>query len=445
MRFLRLPVDRGKAGIMKLTVNGEERYAFHIAYAPKKPEYDVWADLLPWMGQEIELTFEGERAEGVFCDEPGPFAGEEGRPLAHFTAPWGWINDPNGLSFYRGKYRLFCQHNPFGDRWGNMHWGYAESEDLLHWHWKGEALYPDRIDATMFSGSAVVDENDTAGFGKGAHILFYTCADDQNGFSQHLAWSTDGETYHKYDKNPVIPNLAPQNRDPKVIWHEATGRWIMALYLEKDIFALFASENLREWQELQRLHFPGGNECPDFFPLCTPEGEEKWILWEAGAKYLIGDFDGYHFTYEEKEKELASREAAVRAYAAQTIFGDPKGRRILVFWELTRNTGACFTGQLSVPLALSLIRQDGELMLKADLCEEVKQSAEEFPLVINTALASPLTVGGHTFTRTSNGVALDGEEIPCQSGPVTLVIDRNSAEMLSGNGTHFDLWERRFL
>lgn len=450
-RYLKLGVGTGEPQEMTLCMNGVPTYSFQLDYKPEAPEFYMYADLHPWMGKEISAEYGGnEITELILVEEPENSIGEDMRPLIHFTSPWGWHNDPNGLSYYEGKYRLFYQHNPFGEKWGNMHWGYAESEDLVKWSWVKDALYPDRIDATMYSGSAVVDTHNTAGFGEGAHVLIYTCADNGDaGYSQNLAWSIDGLNYHKYEGNPVIGNLAKGNRDPKVIWHEKSGKWVLALYLIGEEYAIFTSKNLKDWTEIQRLTFPNANECPDFFPLVTPEGEEKWVFWEAGNKYLLGDFDGNRFVFDDIEREVSPREASPRLYAAQTFYNDPKGRRIILFWETIQFAGAPFTSQMSIPCVLSLVRDDkGILKLKASPAEEYTDRktalTKGLPIWFESDLLNPVEVDGHIFRAVDGGIAVDDKEYKTKSTRVSVLIDKMSAEIFADDGTLIHLYEGKF-
>lgn len=198
------------------------------------------------------------------------------RPQFHFTARKNWLNDPNGLFYYRGMYHLFFQHNPFGLEWGNMTWGHAISPDLVHWQQLPNALEPDSL-GTMFSGSAVVDWENTTGFQQGEHppiVLIYTAAGNTSPaskgkpFTQCLAYSIDGgSSWQKYPGNPVMECIRPENRDPKVIWHPSSHRWIMTLYLEGNEFAFFSSPDLKTWSPLHSLFAPESIECPDFFEI----------------------------------------------------------------------------------------------------------------------------------------------------------------------------------
>lgn len=221
------------------------------------------------------------------------------RPQFHFTAQKNWINDPNGLVYYKGEYHLFFQHNPKGNEWGNMTWGHAISWNLVCWEQLPNAIEPDAL-GTIFSGSAVVDWDNTAGFQRGSEkalVAIYTAAGGTSPESQGqkfthcLAYSNDcGKTWIKYAKNPVLPHIVGENRDPKVVWYESTERWIMTLFKDGNTYAFFSSPDLKAWTHLQDITVPGCSECPDFFPLPVDGGrhDQKWVWTAANGKYLVG-------------------------------------------------------------------------------------------------------------------------------------------------------------
>jgi len=239
------------------------------------------------------------------------------------------------------------------------------SRDLIHWTELGDAIHPDRL-GTIFSGSAVVDENNTAGFRTGENkvlVCIYTAAGGTSAassgqpFTQSIAFSNDrGRTWTKYAKNPVLGHVAGSNRDPKVVWHEPTRRWIMALFLDGEQYALFGSSNLTQWSRLCDIPIFGASECPDFFELPV-DGDAKntrWVSWGANGNYLVGRFDGRAFT-----KESGPHQARFGAndYAAQTYSGIPAsdGRRIQIAWMAGgRYPGMPFNQQMSVPRVLTL-------------------------------------------------------------------------------------------
>ncbi len=288
------------------------------------------------------------------------------RPQFHFTATKNWLNDPNGLVFYEGEYHLFFQHNPSGTEWGNMTWGHAVSRDLVHWRQLANALEPDRL-GTMFSGSAVVDWHNTAGLQSGAEpplIAIYTAAGDtspeSNGqpFTQCIAGSNDrGRTWTKLPENPVIPPIVAGNRDPKVIWHAPSKSWILVLYLEKEVYGLFSSPDLKHWKQLQTMTVPGCSECPDFFELpitgqSGPTRDHRWILTAANGHYLVGRFDGHH--YEPDSTSIVSDHGA-NFYAVQTYSDLPGDRRVQVAWMTGgKYPGMPFNQQMSFPCELTL-------------------------------------------------------------------------------------------
>jgi sucrose-6-phosphate hydrolase SacC (GH32 family) len=262
------------------------------------------------------------------------------RPQFHFTAAKNWLNDPNGLVYYKGEYHLFFQHNPSDIKWGNMTWGHAVSSDLVHWRQLDHALLPDKL-GTMFSGSAVVDWDNTAGFQKGDEktlVALYTAAGgtspESKGqpFTQCLAYSNDrGKTWTKYDKNPVLGHIVKENRDPKVVWHAPTKHWIMALYKDANDFALFSSPDLKSWTHLQDISIPGRSECPDFFemPVDGDAKNTRWVMTAADGHYMVGTFDGHKFT---PQAGPLQADWGGNYYAVQTYSDTPDGRRIQIAW-----------------------------------------------------------------------------------------------------------------
>jgi fructan beta-fructosidase len=234
------------------------------------------------------------------------------RPQFHFTPAQNWMNDPNGLVYYKGEYHLFYQHNPFGDTWGHMSWGHAVSRDLVHWQHLPVAI-PEQGDELAFSGSAVVDHGNTSGFGTAEHppmVAIYTAATPGKQ-SQALAYSTDkGRTWTRYAGNPVLDIGSSEFRDPKVFWYEPEQKWVMAVVMAAEHkVRLYSSKDLKSWtlmSDFGPANAVGGAwECPDLFPLQV-DGRTKWVLvvsinpggiaGGSAGQYFVGDFDGTRFT-----------------------------------------------------------------------------------------------------------------------------------------------------
>jgi sucrose-6-phosphate hydrolase SacC (GH32 family) len=299
---------------------------------------------------------------------------EKYRPQFHFTAEKGWLNDPNGLVFYDGQYHLFFQHNPFGTKWGNMTWGHAVSSDLVHWEQLPNALEPDAM-GTMFSGSAVVDWENSAGFQTGNEktlVAIYTaegaCVTPKAPTTQCIAFSNDkGMNWTKYSGNPVISEISPGNRDPKVFRFSSgkgagDSRWIMALYVDEGgqtssrihSIQFFSSKDLKKWKYMSKVE--GFYECPDFFELPVDENPKnrKWVLFGADSRYMIGSFDGGQFV---PETAKHTGDWGPGYYAAQTYSDVPEtdGRRILIGWMRGGNyPDMPFSQQMGFPCELTL-------------------------------------------------------------------------------------------
>lgn len=394
------------------------------------------------------------------------------RPQFHFTAKKGWLNDPNGLVYYKGDYHLFFQHNPSGNVWGNMTWGHAISKDLLHWQQVGNAIEPDHL-GTAFSGSAVVDWNNTAGFGKEAIVCTYTSAGKP--FTQSIAYSTDGgKTFAKYDKNPVLKNISDGNRDPKVFWHEPTKKWIMVLYVDApneakkmvQTIQFFSSPNLKDWTYMSRID--GFFECPDCFelPVDGDASKTKWVAFAADGNYIIGTFDGQKFA---KEAGKFQSDHGQNFYAAQTYSDIPKadGRRILVGWMRNgKYPHMPFNQQMAFPTQLRLVTTpDGIRMLKWPIREissmvdnekslsstelkpgdnplaNVKADLLDIEMIIepSEATAINLDIRGTKLRWTKEGrvtLGASSANLKSQAGilALRLLIDRTSIEFFGNNG-----------
>ncbi|MET7597447.1 GH32 C-terminal domain-containing protein [Streptomyces sp. NPDC005496] len=257
--------------------------------------------------------------QAAAADSP-PYS-ENHRPQFHFTPEKNWMNDPNALVYYQGEYHLFYQYNPNGNSWGDMSWGHAVSKDLVHWKELPLALSHDDREM-VFSGSAVVDRNNTTGFGtkkNPAMVAIYTSAYKDGGKqAQSLAYSTDrGRTWTKYQGNPVLDIGSREFRDPKVQWYAPTKSWLMTVSLSTEHKVRFySSKNLKDWDQLSEFGPAGATggvwECPDLFPLAV-DGDEnniKWVLvvninpggiaGGSAAQYFVGDFDGRTFTPDDK-------------------------------------------------------------------------------------------------------------------------------------------------
>jgi len=288
---------------------------------------------------------------------------ERYRPQFHYTTQKGWINDPCGLVYFDGEYHLFNDHNPFGlDIPGHLNhpskppsrWSHAVSRDLVHWKELPIAILPDKLGA-IFSGSGVVDRDNTAGFGRDAIILCYTSAGIP--FSQSLSYSTNrGRTWTRYAGNPVVPNqgIDHTERDPRVFWHEPTKRWVMGLHLRRGHARFFTSPNLRDWTHVSDFQHGSIHECPDLFklPVDGDATSEKWILYGAGFRYFVGTFDGKRFT---PEAGPIRGDFGRNFYAAQTWTNLPDGRRVQIAWMAGgRYPGMPFNQQQSFPCELTL-------------------------------------------------------------------------------------------
>ncbi len=295
-------------------------------------------------------------ATSISAIPPVPYT-ESLRPQFHFTGKKDWLNDPNGLVYYKGTYHMFYQYNPGVVGWAfPSHWGHAVSKDLVHWNELPVALYPDHL-GNRASGSAAVDWDNTSGFktGKKDVIVAAFTAMGDRGQIQCLAYSNDGgQTLITYSGNPVIPE---GQRDPKIFWYEPAKTWVMALFAtekEVDGIRIYNSPNLKDWTAMSFL--PGFHECPDLFqlPLDGDIKNQKWIIHGASGDYYVGSFDGRTFSPETPKHRADYGE---NYYAAQTWNDMPARdqRRIQIAWMANgQYPGMPFNQQMSFPCELTL-------------------------------------------------------------------------------------------
>jgi fructan beta-fructosidase len=392
------------------------------------------------------------------------------RPQFHFTAQKNWLNDPNGLVYYAGEYHLFFQHDPRSNNPAHMSWGHAVSTDLLHWKQLDNAIAPDKF-GDIWSGSAVVDENNTTGFQTGTEkpiVAIYTAAGHP--FTQRISYSIDrGRTWTKYP-TAVLPHIIGGDRDPKVIWHAATKQWIMALYLDGQDYALFTSPDLKSFAKLQDVPPFGNGECPDFFPMPVDgnAGTIKWVFSGANGRYVTGDFDGHKFVLDSPRSQMI--DWGKNYYAAQTYSGIPAadGRRIQIAWmNGGKYPGMPFNQQMSFPCELTLRQFPEGLRIcrtpvkEIELLHETPQQwkdlavkAGEDPLKDLTGDLFDIRMKIEPGTAAKFGLNIRGcklayqvknqtltclgrsTEVPLQDGRITLrvLVDRASIEVFANDG-----------
>ena len=342
-----------------------------------------------------------------------PRATPQYRPAYHFTPAAHWMNDPNGMVYYQGTYHLFFQYYPGAMVWGPMHWGHATSTDLATWKEQPIALYPDSL-GYIFSGSAVVDANNTAGFGKGALVAIFTHHDPKgekagsNTYqNQSLAYSLDaGKTWQKYAGNPVLKNPGIQDfRDPKVSWNEGARKWLMTLAV-KDRIAFYSSPNLKDWTKESefgaQLGAHGGVwECPDLFPLPLND-KTYWALivnlnpggpnGGSATQYFVGQFDGHAFTpLNDKTKWL---DYGPDEYAGVT-WGNTGNRRLFLGWMSNWDYGnqvptSPWRSAMTIPRELGLRQEGAEIYLTSQPAAELNRLSAPATTLQNVVVKAPV-------------------------------------------------------
>ncbi|NDV65429.1 GH32 C-terminal domain-containing protein [Bacteroides sp. 224] len=404
-KYLLIPIEeKAEESWIKMIVNNEEVQSMHIRLAVNRIDYYVPIDLSAFAGKQILFHFHHivNSAMGwqelKLSDTFDTANREYHRPVYHFSPQYGWMNDPNGMVYKDGEYHLFYQHNPYGSMWANMHWGHAVSKDLVSWEHLPDAIAPDALGA-IFSGSAVVDKDNTAGFGKDAIVAFYTSAGSRQ--TQSIAYSLDnGRTFTKYEGNPVVTSDIPDFRDPKVIRHKPSGKWIMILAAGQEM-QFYSSSNLKDWKmessfgEGQGAH-GGVWECPDLIELPV-EGtnEKKWVLicnlnpggpfGGSATQYFVGSFDGKRFVNESPATHREPGSGTLPQwmdwgkdhYATVTWSNAPDNRNIAIAWMsnwqyANQVPTQQFRSSNSVPRDLNLYTFEGETFIKNTPSKELE-------------------------------------------------------------------------
>lgn len=402
--YLLLPIQddapEGKICIVK--DNEQKGTLMNVRLARERVDSYVPFALSAYKGQHISIEIQGV-PETALCWKELKLSGsfdmankESFRPVYHHTPAYGWMNDPNGMFYKDGVYHLYFQYNPYGSVWGNMHWGHSTSTDLMHWKFEGCAIVPDAWGA-IFSGSCVVDHENTAGFGKEAVVAFYTSAKSTPWGDiqmQSMAYSLDnGKTFTKYEGNPILTSSEKDFRDPKVFWYAPGKHWVMILAVGQHM-EIYSSVNLKEWKKesefgaMQGAH-GGVWECPDLVEIPV-EGtrEKKWVLicnlnpggpfGGSAAQYFVGSFDGKMFV-NESPTQTKWMDWGKDNYATVTWNNAPDGRCIALGWmsnwQYANNVPTRqYRSANTLARDLTLYREGQELYLKSTPSVEVKKA-----------------------------------------------------------------------
>lgn len=352
-KYILLPVEEeeGYAHIRVIKDNQVVK-EFNCKLAINKTDYNVPLDVSEYGGDVLlDIQFSGDKrsiglinnfvcwkdikATNVFDSKNR----EKFRSIYHHTPVYGWMNDPNGMFYKDGVWHLYYQYNPYGSQWENMTWAHSTSTDLIHWKNHGEVIQPDAL-GTIFSGSSVVDKENTAGFGKDAVVAFYTSAGAAQ--TQSIAYSTDnGETFKKYVNNPILTSDVPDFRDPNVFWNEEVKQWNLILAVGQQM-NIYSSKNLKDWKYESSFGEGYGNhggvwECPDLLKM-----GDKWVLicninpggpfGGSATQYFVGSFDGHKFTCESKPEVTKWMDYGKDHYATVSFSNAPDGRIVVLPW-----------------------------------------------------------------------------------------------------------------
>lgn len=376
------------------------------------------------------------------------------RPVYHHTPLYGWMNDANGLTYKDGEYHLYFQYNPYGSKWGNMHWGHSVSRDLVHWDHLDPAIARDPM-GHIFSGSTIVDTRNSAGFGKNAIIAYYTSHSMRNGKQvqvQCMAYSKDnGRTFIKYKGNPVVtPFDGLENfRDPKIFWYEPTKSWYMIVSADKSM-RFYQSKNLKKWTYVSQWGEgfgaqPNQFECPDFFPLAVDgdPANKKYVMivnvnpgfvfGGSATEYFVGEFDGKEFKCDSKPTTVKWLDWGKDHYATVT-FSNLGGRIVAVPWMSNWQYANAtpihqYRGANALPRELKLFSNHGETYVSANVVEEARALRKETKQLGNVAVdnANPY-VQRNLFEGSDGAFELEADVTPKEADVVGIVLYNDKEE-----------------
>ena len=374
------------------------------------------ANALAWEKMEVSDTFDASNTDRF-------------RPIYHHTPLYGWMNDANGLVYKDGEYHLYFQYNPYGTKWGNMHWGHSVSKDLVTWEHLEPAIDRDNM-GHIFSGSSVVDTNNNAGFGKDAIVAFYTSASDHNGQIQCLAYSNDnGRTFTKYDGNPILtPHDGLKDfRDPKVFWYAPDNKWVMIVSADKEM-RFYSSTDLKDWTYMSAFGEgygakPSQFECPDMVELAVDgnPNNKKWALivninpgspfGGSATQYFIGDFDGTNFVCDTDPDDVKWLDWGKDHYA--TVCFSNTGDRVIGVpwmnnWQYANYTPTTqFRSSNALPRELTLYKEGNDIFMAANIVKETEQLRKE---------------SSKTFSFDVNGESQIDQILPTNEGAMELIM-----------------------
>lgn len=474
--MLNFPVKNGATmRRVTVTIGGNVVRDFDIELADGVPDWWAYTDVSAYSNQTATISVNGLTSGSAGLSSIVQSNGIIGatnlyretlRPQLHFSSARGWLNDANGILYHNGQYHLYYQHNPYGWNWGNMHWGHAVSADMVNWKQVlPEGIYPHSYGDMVFSGSAVVDMNNTSGFKTSTNAVI-VAAYTSTGRGECIAFSNDGGlTFSDYVNNPVVVH---NGRDPHLLWYARSNYWVMALYDESGTggISFYTSPNLRQWTYRSKVN--GYFECPDIFqlPVDGDTNNLQWLLCDASSGYQLGQFDGATFT--PSTAKLAGNNGAA-FYASQTFTAMPAGdsRIVRIGWAQIATPNMPFNQMMYFPTELSLRTTASGVQLHSTPISEITNNVAVSYVWTNLTLSpgsNPLsgvrgtlfqvrawfnTGAAQTVTFTFQGVPVTynatTQQISCNGVSnslvpiggniqLELIVDRKTVEIFGNNG-----------